>query len=89
MLKLPPKDHPVRDDLPPQVLEWVKTATPVSAARELPTMPQARANARDAFKRDPQMKAFHTLLLTMAGEVKFYTFGPQGGARMRWKFGRV
>lgn len=89
MLKLPPKDHKVRDDLPAPALQWVETATPMKAARELPTMPQARVMARDAFRNDGNLKAFHTLLLTMAGEVKFYTFGPNGGSRVRWNFGRI
>lgn len=88
MLKLPPTGHPVRALFTSMSPEQLLAMTP-DELRKISMLPDARKAARKWFKDHPQHDAVNALVLTADGCVKLYSFGPNGGSRMRWNFGRI
>lgn len=92
-LKLPPEGHPVRALI---VREDVPTTD--TAYRLLPTIDEARRDARERFKADrrrpgfsctgPSFLLIHTLVRHEDGRVLLMSFGPKGGYKTRWNLGR-
>lgn len=86
MIRLPPEGHPVRDVVD---IAYILALTPQSALT-LPIIPKARAMARDAFKDLPLGTRMYNLLAIGADDrVLLLGFGPHGGYRVRWNFGRI
>lgn len=87
-LKLPPDGHAIRALLTIVQRSTVESMT-LAEFTNLPSLPDARVLARSLFvhllKRE---ELCHLLVATTDGCVKLFTFGPRGGYKMRWNFGR-
>lgn len=81
--KMPPVDHPVHA----MIRDTDFAALTAARVAKLPTMSQARAHARDAFRIGPSVNAYTALVLRDDGAIVLKTFGRRGGHRTRWNFG--
>lgn len=92
MLKMPPPGHDVRKLMPERELMALSPSTVMS----LPTLTEAREDARRTFKIDRARNpgAARVLLVNRIvrhedGRILLMSFGPKGGYRTRWNFGRL
>lgn len=89
MLSLPPFNHPARELFTvPHLVEITTTRRD-----KLPTLPQAAASAREAFAHSKAHKgglqAVTSFVVFADGMLRLVTFGPKGGRKVRWTFGRL
>lgn len=92
-LKLPAANSPVRDLF--DMADLAERAAP-AVRGQLPTLAQARSQARKAFEYDRanqprvewRLRAVTYFVLRANGDLHLITFGPKGGFRIRWNFGQ-
>jgi hypothetical protein len=84
-LKMPKDGHPVRELIDcAEVVGMSETAYKL-----LPSVTEARADARAYFKAQPPDVLYtHMLVRHEDGQVLLMSFGRKGGYKTRWNFGR-
>lgn len=92
-LKLPPEGHPVR-----ALFNVSDVPTTATAYRLLPSLTIARGIAKERFAEDRKRPGYsvtgrtvhlvHLIVAHSDGRVLLMCFGPKGGFRTRWNFGR-
>lgn len=85
-LILPPKGHPAREMID---IQHIASLGDVQNQFRLPTIRQVKENAARAFAADPAIRRVNSLVLRANGNLDLISFGPRGGAKTMWKFGRL
>lgn len=85
-LLLPPTDHPARPLV--DVADLAEMCSPQNRAK-LPSYQQAKAAAWGYFKANQAAKRVHVVTLRMDGQLQLIAFGPMGGHKVVWKFGKL
>jgi len=86
-IQLPLPGNPVRELID---MEFLATLGSVEEQQKLPTMRQAQRIADEMYKNSPtKLRAVHLYVLSSAGVLRLYYFGPRGGVRGVWTFGKL
>lgn len=85
-LLLPPTDHYARPLV--DVADLAEMCSPQNRMK-LPRYCDAKVAAAAYFKADPAAKRVHVVTLRMDGQLQLIAFGPKGGHKVVWNFGKL
>jgi len=85
MLHLPPQAHAARELIDIAQLAELADAT---KRQQLPTLKDAKAQSAAAFLADKGISTIHSLVLCADDTLRLFSFGPNGGKKAIWTFGK-
>lgn len=85
-LKLPVSSSPLRELF--DVADLAALAD-IQVRMKLPNLQQAKMSARNTFANDNAAKQVNMLVVRANGELHLTAFGPRGGVKRLWNFGKL
>lgn len=85
-LRLPPRDHPVRELID---MEFLASLGEPENMRKLSSLQEVKAKAAAAFASDPRIRSIDFMVLRASGDLELMRFDSQGGERTLWQFGKL
>ncbi len=87
MIRLPLPSHPARAIIDESINEIVEICDPKNRSRWV-MFNDARYSAARTFKSDPAIKSVQSVCLWANDELWLVRFGPRGGYKKIWNFGK-